>query len=94
MHDANGSTSTAPAPAAASIPPGADNNTANMVDASRAKEAKEVQHDNIETLLTWLATFKGFHNKLALKAADGAPWLVVSADSRRRPWSLRVQPGY
>lgn len=65
--------STAPAPAAPSIPPGAVNNTENaqnMVDASKAKEQ---QHDNIETLLAWLGTFKGFHNKLALKAADGAP---------------------
>ncbi|BEJ12327.1 hypothetical protein CspHIS471_0207870 [Cutaneotrichosporon sp. HIS471] len=71
-----------------------------MVDAAKAKE---VQHDNIETLLSWLGTFKGFHNKLALKAADdagrglfaysqsissGEPILVIPAASLLNPLTL------
>lgn len=39
-----------------------------MVD---ARPKTEQSGDAVTKLLQWLGTFKGFHNKLELKAADG-----------------------
>lgn len=51
-----------------------------MVDAHHQSQNRhEKDEANVVKLLQWLSTFKGFHNKLDLKAADGE-W--------PRPWAL------
>lgn len=64
-----------------------------MVDAQK-------QGDSVAKLLQWLGTFKGFHNKLELKAADGEsprasgmrllPGDKLLIRPRCRTWSLRL----